>query len=204
MQSGLDKKIIKQAVQTLNSGGIIGFPTETYYGLGVDPYNHEALSKLFYLKGRERNKPILLLVNELKQLFELTEKIPDCYKPLVESFWPGPLTLVFEAKKTTSSLLTGGTGTVGVRISPNPIAQAIITQFNKPITATSANLSGEEPAKTNLEVIEYFGDTINYVVPGGETKAGLCSTVISQHRGQLQLIREGVISLKEIENAIEK
>lgn len=198
------EKEIEQAVKTLNSGGVIGFPTETYYGLGVDPYNEKALKKLFHLKGREKNKPIILLVNELTQLLQFAEKIPDIYKPLIDNFWPGPLTLVFKAKRTVSTLLTGGTGTIGMRISPNVVAQTLITQLKKPLTATSANISGKDPAKTEEQIIEYFGKSVDFVLSGGETKAGLCSTVVGLKEGKIKIIREGAIPLNEIQKIIKK
>ncbi|MEE4240476.1 MAG: Sua5/YciO/YrdC/YwlC family protein, partial [Desulfopila sp.] len=112
-----DKQIlehsIETAVQFLQDGGVIGFPTETYYGLGVDPCNEKAVRRLFLVKQREINKPILLLVKDLEMLSRFVDVIPVIYEPLLKKFWPGPLTLLFPWKDTVSNLLTGGTGTVG-------------------------------------------------------------------------------------------
>ena len=137
---------IQRVSQVILQGGVAAFPTETFYGLGADVQNEEALQKVFRLKDREENKPLLLLIGEKEWLSGLVRKISPVAERLIEGFWPGPLTLVFEASSHLSNLLTAGTGTIGVRISPHPIAQALVQAVGRAITATSANLSGQPSA----------------------------------------------------------
>ena len=182
---------ILDAAAVLQQGGIVAFPTETYYGLAVDPECERAVAKLFQVKQRQAYKPLLLLIDRSEQLYDLVSEIPHKYVELMEKFWPGPLTLVFPARKDLSRQLTGNTGTIGVRISPHPIARKLVRKMGKPITATSANLSGVAPAKTADEVFEMFQDKVDYILDGGKTAAGLCSTVVGLQDGHLTILREG-------------
>jgi L-threonylcarbamoyladenylate synthase len=186
---------LDRAVIILREGGIIAFPTETYYGLAVDPDSHSAVAKLFDLKRRQPDKPLLLLVESLEQLQLIVEHIPSEYVPLMKKYWPGPLTLVFRAKKEICRKLTGDTGTVGVRISTHPVARELVRRMGKPITATSANISGHLPASTAAGVFSIFKDSLNYIVDGGQTPAGLCSTVLSFNGGKYTVLRQGQIDL---------
>jgi L-threonylcarbamoyladenylate synthase len=186
---------IDLAVEQLQQGRIVAFPTETYYGLAVDPKNESAVTALFNLKKRPVNKPLLLLVKNTSQLSHLVSHVPPELKPLMEKYWPGPLTLIFPAHPLVNNKITARTGTVGIRISPHPIAEKIVRKFGGAITATSANISGIPPAKTAQEVVDMFGDDIDYVLDGGGTTAGLCSTIIGVKKSQLQVIRTGVIDV---------
>ena len=188
---------IRRAARTLIAGGIVAFPTETCYGLAVDPFNEQALGKLFQVKNRPVDKPVLLLISNISLLDSLVTQVPDIYLPLIERFWPGPLTLIFHARPQLSLLVTGGTGTVGVRISPHPVAQALGNAFGGAITATSANLSSEPPVRSAAQIRHLFGDTVDVVLDGGKTPASLCSTIVCESAGTLHLIRSGVISLAE-------
>jgi L-threonylcarbamoyladenylate synthase len=198
-QEGSDKTYssLECAVLHLRKGGVVAFPTETYYGLAVDPYCEAAVARLFKIKQRQTSKPLLLLIEKIDQLSSVAEEIPEEYVPLIEKYWPGPLTLVFQAKKGVSGLLTGNSGTIGVRISPHQLAQALVKKMGKPITATSANISGFPPAKSAQEVVEIFGDKVDYVVDGGATMSGLCSTILGLQDGRLTLIRPGQIDLSD-------
>lgn len=182
---------ILQAAAILQRGGLVAFPTETYYGLAVDPECESAVAKLFQVKQRQAHKPLLLLIERKEQLTDLVAGIPDLYMDLMDKYWPGPLTLVFPAREKLSGLLTGDTGTIGVRISPHPMARELIRKLGKPVTATSANLSGGAPAKTAAEVFAMFKEKVDYILDGGETPAGLCSTVVGMDHGNLVILREG-------------
>lgn len=186
---------LDRAVTCIREGGIVAFPTETYYGLAVDPDSLSAVTKLFRLKKRQADKPLLLLVESLEQLQLIAEYIPSEFVPLMEKYWPGPLTLVFRARNEICRKLTGDTGTVGVRISSHPIAGELVRRMGKPITATSANISGHLPASTVAEIIKMFGDSLSYIVDGGQTPAGLCSTVLGLHGGKCTVLRQGQIDL---------
>lgn len=188
----------RQAALAIARGEVVAFPTETYYGLAVDPFNPTAIAQLFRLKGRDYSKPILVLIADIGQLSELVSAIPDQYQPLIEAYWPGPLTLIFPARPDLSPLLTGNTGTVGVRLSPHPIACRLIRTCRLPLTATSANPAGLPPAASAAAVFGYFGTDIEEVLDGGETEGGPSSTVVGLENGALCLIRRGRITLPGI------
>ena len=177
----------------LAGGGVVAFPTETCYGLAVDPFNDRALQRLYQVKHRPADKPVLLLIHDLALLDSLVTAVPEAYAPLIARYWPGPLTLIFPARPALPSLLTGGTGTIGVRISPHPVAQALGRAFGRAITATSANLSEQEPARSATEVRAALGATIDLILDGGRTPADRCSTIIGESDGELHLVRAGAV-----------
>ncbi|BHH83315.1 L-threonylcarbamoyladenylate synthase [Desulforhopalus sp. 52FAK] len=186
---------IDLAVNFLQQGRIVAFPTETYYGLAVDPENPLAVDRLYQLKKRPVHKPLLLLVDHVSWLGKLTTGIPDEFIPLMGKYWPGPLTLIFPAADTVDPKVSAGTGTVGIRISPNPIASQLVKRFNRAITATSANTSGMDPAKSAKDVLDIFGDSVDYILDGGFTNAGLCSTIVGIEKSTLTVIRQGAINI---------
>ncbi len=185
------------AVEHLHRGGIVAFPTETYYGLAVDPDYAPAVTKLFAAKKRQEHKPLLLLIEKKEQLAALVQEVPQLYVSLMNRFWPGPLTLVFNAQSHVNRQITGHTGTVGIRISPHPVAEQLVRRMGKPITATSANISGLSPARSPQEVIAMLGNRVDYIVDGGITGGGLCSTVVGIKNSRLCLLRRGQIILSE-------
>ena len=186
---------IAAAATVIKQGGVVAYPTETYYGLAVDPFNHNALQRLFDLKQRPAAKPILTLIADTPQLACLAEYIPPLFEPLMSRYWPGPLTLVFPAQPTISSLLTAGTGTVGARISSNPVAQALVKLVASPITATSANISGKSAALSLADLNEQFGSKLDLVVDAGSTPGGVGSTVVGYDHNALVVLRQGAVSL---------
>lgn len=189
-------EIIRNGVAHIKSGGIAGIPTETYYGLAVDPENEKALNKLFRVKQRPDSKPVLVLISTRDQLKSLVSDIPDTYLHLMDEFWPGPLTLVFPARPEVSKLLTAGTGTVGIRLTPHPVARALVEAMGKPITATSANISGKPPARSASDVGRMFGDKIDCIVDGGESGEELPSTVVRPSGDGFCIERHGVVDLR--------
>lgn len=189
---------LKDAVEAIRRGGVVAFPTETYYGLAVDPFNPQALLKLFQIKKRDRTKPILTLIQDETQLILLTAEISSLYQPLMRNFWPGPLTLIFSGRPQLPDLLTGGTNTVGVRISSHPLAALLVREVGRPITATSANISGCPAAVTAREVFEQLGKKIDVIIDGGPTPGGAGSTIVSWIENRLELIRPGVIPFAEL------
>jgi L-threonylcarbamoyladenylate synthase len=188
---------IRQALAVIRQGGVVAIPTETYYGLAVDPFNEKAVARLFALKKRPSAKPLLTLIAGMSHLALLTPEIPAVYLPLMD-FWPGPLTLVFPAHLSLSPLVTGQTGTVGARISSHPLAHYFVRALDQPVTATSANISGAPAAVTAAEVRQAFGRHLDFVIDGGRTPGGQGSTLVGLREGRLALIREGVISFAEI------
>lgn len=185
----------------LREEGVIAVPTETYYGLGVNPFDSAAVARLHRVKGRPDGKPILILIGELAQLGRLVAGVPPAARVLMERFWPGPLTMVFPANATLSHDVTAGTGTVGVRLtSCGPLAE-ILRQVG-PLTGTSANRSGEPPVRTAADVDRTLGDRIDLIVDGGSTPGGLPSTVVSVCHG-VELVRAGALERMMIQHALE-
>ena len=195
----LTDEAVAHACAVLRAGGVVAFPTETYYGLAVDPFNQAALSRLFALKGRASDKPVLLIIDNPSQLASLVAEIPNPFTILMQRFWPGPLTLVFPGTASVSKKLTGYRGTIGVRVSSHPVARQLVSTFGQPITATSANLSGYKPAVTVSEVREQLGLEVDFVLDGGETPGGQGSTLLGCQDGKICLLRAGVVPFAEIE-----
>jgi L-threonylcarbamoyladenylate synthase len=197
--SASDPAALDQAARLLGQGGLIAFPTETYYGLGVDPFNVEALQRLFTVKQRQLDKAVLVLVAEQAQVVQLAAEVPAVLQKLMNHFWPGPLTLVFPGRATLPSLLTGGTGNIGIRQSPHPLATRLLAAFGGPITATSANRSGAPPATTAAEIQEIFGTEIDLILDGGPTPGGAGSTLVGcDQQQQLCCLRAGGVPFADI------
>lgn len=198
LSNELTDEDFSQALEVLQAGGVVAFPTETYYGLAVDPFNQAALSRLFALKRRAPDKPVLVLVNERTQLADLVAEIPQPYEVLMDSLWPGPMTLVFTGVPSLPEMLTGYSGTVGIRISSHPVARRLAQMAGGPITATSANFSGQPAAVTAEGVTDQLGPDVDFILDGGITPGGSGSTIIGFQNEQVQLIRSGVIPYEDI------
>lgn len=200
--SGDSQAEIQHAAAVVRDGGIIAFPTETYYGLGVDPFNEKALANLFVLKNRSVVKPVLVLIGIASQLDLLAEDIPAGARILMKSFWPGPLTIVFSARMNVSPSLTGGTGSVGVRLSPHPVARGLLEAYGSPMTATSANIAGRPAAVTAEEVYASFGNRVDVIVDGGRVPGKKGSTLVGVMNDSVQYIREGRIAYARIQECL--
>ncbi len=191
-------EVLEEAVTVIKQGGVVAFPTETYYGLAVDPFQEKALEKIFKLKQRPPDKAILTLVDARAKLAQLTARIAPVYKPLMDHFWPGPVTLLFPGKVGLSSLLTGDNQSIGIRISSHPLALNICKMIGQPITATSANLSGRVAAATAKDVARQLGTGVDFIVDGGSTSGGKGSTIVGADGSNLRLIRKGVVPFAAI------
>ena len=199
MEHQVTEEALARACAVLRAGGVVAFPTETYYGLAVDPFNQAALTRLFALKGRAADKPVLLIVDHPSQLAMLVAEIPPSFAPLMERFWPGPLTLVFPGAPSLPRMLTGGRGTIGVRVSSHPVARQLVRAFGRPITATSANFSGHPAAVAAGGVLDQLGPAVDIVLDGGATPGGQGSTLLGYQEDRVCLLRAGVIPFAEIE-----
>jgi L-threonylcarbamoyladenylate synthase len=195
---------LDRAVAVLHTGGVVAFPTETYYGLAVDPLNPLALNHLFALKHRNTSKPILTLVDGRESLPSLVRSVPPIFGPLMAAFWPGPLTLVFPARLDLPVLLTAGTATVGVRQSSHPFARQLLRAFGRPLTATSANISGRAAAVDAYEVRSQFGSRVDMIFDGGRTAGIVGSTIVGFEGDEIKLIREGMIPFDDILSVVRK
>lgn len=192
----------EDALAALARGEVIIFPTETLYGLGADALNSQAVEKVFQLKGRERNNPIPVLIADPAMLDMLVAAIPERAKVLMEHFWPGPLTLVMPARSDIPKPLINATGGIGVRISSQPVATQLVAGLRRPLTATSANPSGKEPARTVDEAKGYFSGAIEIFIDGGKLKSKTGSTVLEVLDSEVKIIREGEITAAALAQAI--
>ena len=184
---------IKAAVDCLKSGGIIAIPTDTVYGLGVDPFNAEAVQKLYTLKGRPEEKPIPLVLGSVEDVQQVAQNLPGFFFHLTERFWPGGLTIIVESKNLLPQLTAGGT-TVGLRIPNQPLLLEILQNFGGPIAITSANLSGQPAATSPQEFGQELSSKIDFIVDDGQTPGRIPSTVYDISVSPPQIRREGVIS----------
>jgi len=193
-----DPQGIGKAGQLILGGKVVAFPTETFYGLGADALDVQVLQKIFRIKGREEDKPLLLLVADRTWLPGLVRRISPGAERLMERFWPGPLTLVFEAAAHLSPILTAHTGKVGLRISSHPVAQRLVQVVGRAITATSANVSGQPSASLAGEVFQALGEKIDALLDGGKTAGGFGSTVVDVSEVSPKIIRPGAIPQAEL------
>ncbi len=192
------------AVAALNRGDVIVFPTETLYGLGAAALNFAAVEKVFQLKGRDANNPFPVLVADRAMLNSLVETISPLADKLIEGFWPGPLTLVLPAKKNIPAPLVNSSGGIGVRISSQPIANEIVKTLGRPLTATSANPTGQPGAQTLEQARKYFSGRIEIFVDGGELYSPTGSTVAAVTDNRIEIIRAGEIAKDRIQNLVGK
>jgi L-threonylcarbamoyladenylate synthase len=187
--------VLEQAAGVLRTGGVVGFPTETFYGLGAAAFDPGAVARIFELKGRPPEKPILVLVDSLAMVETLAADIPAAARALMDRHWPGPLTLVLRARPGLPGELTAGTGTVGVRLSAHPLARGLVRALGQPVTAPSANPSALPPPTTAAAVLEHFAGAIEMVVDGGPTRGGEPSTVLDVTVDPPRLLRPGALRL---------
>ncbi|NLA74609.1 MAG: threonylcarbamoyl-AMP synthase [Deltaproteobacteria bacterium] len=196
------KTALKEASHVLLKGGVVAFPTESFYGLAVDVRNKEAIEKLFSLKQRDRNNPMLMLLPEVEDLKNYVADIPEQANKLIKAFWPGGLTIVFRAGRGISPLLTADTGKIGVRFSSHPVAADLARSIGRPITGTSANLSGRPPCINADMVYDSFGESIDLILDNGPTAGGKGSTILDVTVDPFVVIREGMVLKKDIGDVI--
>jgi len=193
---------LSKAGEVLSYGGTIAFPTESFYGLGVDATNEKAIKQIFELKLRSSDQPLLLLISSVDDLDKIVEEIPGAAGKLIKQFWPGGLTIVFKAAQEISPLITASTGKVGIRLSSHPAATALAETLGKPITGTSANISGQPACSTAFDVFESLGNKVNLILDGGKTQGSLGSTIIDVTVDPPRILREGMITREIIEKTI--
>jgi L-threonylcarbamoyladenylate synthase len=191
--------LIRKAALTLQAGGVVAFPTETFYGLAVDATNGDAVDRIFEIKGRAFSSTIALIAGSNSGVCGLVTEIPAVAQKLIQAFWPGPLTLLFAASPRISPRLTAGTGRIGIRVSSNPIADSLANRLGGPITATSANLSGAPECLTAPEVLATLGDRIDLVIDGGPAPGGKGSTFLDITVDPPACLREGAIPFSLIQ-----
>ena len=189
---------LDKAFAALDNGGVVVFPTDTLYGLGADVFSLPALQRIFAIKGRPAELALPVLVAGLDQVESVALSMSNQAQELAERFWPGPLTLVMRRSPELPDLVTGGADTVAVRMPAHRIPLALARRLGRPITGTSANLSGQ-PDLLDLDSIEnQLGNLVDYITRSGPPPEGTGSTVVDITRNEPRLLREGAISLEEI------
>lgn len=186
-------EILREAVDILLAGGVIAYPTETFYALGVKFDRDESLERLYTLKKRPREKALPLIIGSTEMLSDLSPPIGSTVRSLMDTFWPGPLTLVLPALSVLPDNITAGTHTIAVRIPGKSFALRLAQAARFPITATSANTSGSPPAADAQTVTEYFNATLDLIVDGGITPGGSPSTIVDVTGERALILREGAI-----------
>jgi L-threonylcarbamoyladenylate synthase len=157
---------INEAVQVLQQGGVIAYPTEAVYGLGCDPNNHQAVERLLTIKQRSRDKGLILIAADFEQLAPFLAEIDTSLKAKILATWPGPVTWLWPAKAGVSSLLRGKHDTIAVRVTAHPVAAALCRGFGGPLVSTSANLSGMPPTRAADEVRNQLGNHVDFLLEG--------------------------------------
>jgi L-threonylcarbamoyladenylate synthase len=187
-----------EARTVLRRHGIIAVPTETFFGLAVNPFQEEALSRLFALKDRAPEKPVLVMVTGPAMLDQVVYEVPEVASRLMARFWPGPLTIIFPSLPHLPRRLTGGTGTIGVRQPRQSLTCRLITALGHPITGTSANRTGRRPLVRAAEVARELGDGVDLILDAGPCPGGLPSTIVDVTKASPRLVRAGAIPPAEL------
>jgi len=185
--------VVRQAVEVLRRGGLVAFPTDTLYALGADALAAEAVERVLSVKGRARGKPLSVLVPSVDALASLDVSLAAGVPNDLRAFWPGPLTVVVKASAKFPAVLTGATGTVGLRVSAGPVAQAILAGFAMPVIGTSANKSGGPDPDDAKTVQRAVGGQIDLILDGGRVTLGVPSTVLDCTTAPARILREGAI-----------
>ena len=197
-----NKQARLHAAAIIRSGGVIAFRTDTFYGLGADPFNAGAIKRITELKGREEGKPTLIVLSEQAHISRFIAKPSKIFACLAQHFWPGPLTLIGEAGPDVPKEITANSGTVGVRLPDDDEVRELISACGGALTATSANLSGQEPATSAQQAEEYFGSRIDLVLDCGPARSDRPSTVIETSGRVARLIRAGAILRAELDERL--
>lgn len=189
-----DPNVISEAAGVIQAGGVISFPTQHLYGLGADALNADAVNRIFDLKRRSQKKPILVLVKSLEDLERIVRSIPPFASRIIEKFWPGRITIIFEAKETLPVNLTAGTGKIGVRLPEHPVAAALVNSVRGPITGTSANIAGSAGCSRISDLDPRIAEKLDLVLDAGPLKGGIGSTVVDVTGEVPRILREGAVS----------
>ncbi len=194
--------MLSRVASALRKGNVVAYPTETLYGLGVDPFQEAALERLYALKGRPASMPVSILVKDAAMLREVACDTTEPARRLIESLLPGPLTLVLRARTVLPPRLTAETGKIGVRISAHPLMKHLFSKHDAPITTTSANPTGRPDATNAQDILDYFPRGIDCIVDGGPVTGGLGSTVVDVTGDTCVILRAGAVSADEIAKAL--
>ena len=198
-KDNIDYSKLKLPAKAIKDGGIVIFPTETVYGIGVNGLDEKAVKKLYDIKQRPLDKPISLLVSNMDMVNQIAQDITDLEYKLMEEFFPGPFTIILKKRDVVPNIVTANQDTVGIRMPDGEIARKIVEYANVPIATPSANISGE-PSGTNLDsIIKEFEGKVDCFIDGGESKIGIASTIVKVINGVPYILRQGSITKEQIE-----
>jgi tRNA threonylcarbamoyl adenosine modification protein (Sua5/YciO/YrdC/YwlC family) len=198
--SNPEPNLIAYVAERLRAGHVVSVPTDTFYGLAADPVNLRAVDRIYDIKARQRNKALSLMIDSIEMAEQLAAEVSKDFELLAERFWPGPLTIIVKASSRLPLRVTANTGNVALRIPAAGIPVSIIKAAGFPITATSANLSGESECTTAQQVREQLGDRVPLIVDGGTSPRSVASTIVdlSGDDGSWKVIRAGAISVDDV------
>ncbi len=193
---------VRRAAEVLSRGGLVAFPTETVYGLGADASNAAAVERLYRVKGRPADHPVIVHLASIGEAFLWSRDTPAAARLLAEQFWPGPLTLVLKRSERAQDFITGGQHTVALRVPSHPVARELLETFAGAIAAPSANRFGRVSPTTAEHVREDLGTDVDLVLEGGPSEIGIESTIVDLSTGAPVLLRPGRISAEELRNLV--
>ena len=191
---------IKEPAQAIKQGNLVLFPTETVYGIGANALDEKAVKKIYEAKGRASDNPLIAHISNLEMLKKLVTEIGEREKKLIEKFWPGPLTIIFNKSNIVPNIITAGLETVAIRMPSNEIAKRLIEYSGVPIAAPSANISGKPSGTVVEDILEELDGKVEYIIDGGMVDIGLESTVIRVIDGKVHILRPGKITKEDIES----
>ncbi|MBN1997460.1 threonylcarbamoyl-AMP synthase [candidate division KSB1 bacterium] len=194
---------IRKAAEILQAGGIIGYPTETVYGIGCSVFDSEAVNKIYKLKNRDKSKALIVIAADLIQISDLVETIPESAERLMESFWPGPLTIVFKVSSRLKEFAFRKSKTIAIRIPDSPICLTLLKVCGFPLVSTSANRSSEPDSTTAEQVEKIFGNELDAIIDGGPTPCTKPSTVIDITKNPARIVRVGAFSILELNTVLD-
>ena len=204
MRNSNEYSKLKEAGEIIRSGGLVLFPTETVYGLGANGLDANAVKKIFLAKGRNFNNPINLLVSNMEMVETVVQNISPLEYKLMETFFPGPFTIILQKRAIVPDIVTSNSDTVGVRMPSNEIALKLIEFSGVPLATPSANISGK-PSGTNLDdIIKDFNTNVDFYINGGPSKIGLSSTIVKVIDGTPHILRQGSITEEQIKKVSSK
>lgn len=198
--------LVQHVVRHLNAGMVAAIPTDTFYGLAVDPVNLRAVEQIYEIKARAKHKPLSLLIGSIDHAYELARDLDSAFDRLAERFWPGPLTIIVKAGSRLPLRVTAQTGNVALRVPEAAIPRAVVAALGLPITATSANLRGLPECTWAGCVREQLGGQIPLIVDGGPTARSVPTTIVDLSGGgnSWMILREGAIPTHEIALALQR
>ncbi|MEM2184695.1 MAG: L-threonylcarbamoyladenylate synthase [Candidatus Methanomethylicia archaeon] len=198
----LEMDKITIAANVIRNGGLVAFPTETVYGLGVDALNAEAVKRMYMVKMRPLDNPTIVHVSRISDVYRLSVEVPDKAEELMKRFWPGPLTIVLKASEIVPRVTTGGLDTVGIRMPNHKVALALIDSSETPIAAPSANIAGRPSPTLAQHVIQDFYGKIDVILDAGPTRIGVESTVLDLTQTPPQILRPGGVTYEELKEVL--